>query len=58
MSEKIILKNQDVEISFEHRDILEQWAIYIVVCDKCIMADYGNEEQMKARFEEIKEKVA
>ena len=60
MSEKIELKNQDVEIHFEHVNVGNgdfSYAIYIFVGDVIIGSMYGNKEEMECKYQKIVKKL-
>ena len=56
MSEKIELKNQNVEIHFEHVNVGNgdfSYAIYIFVGDVIIGSMYGTKEEMECKYQKI-----
>ncbi len=60
MSEKIELKNQNVEIHFEHVNVGNgdfSYAIYIFVGDVIIGSMYGTKEEMECKYQNIVKKL-
>ena len=60
MSEKIELKNQNVEIYFEHVNVGNgdfSYAIYIFVGDVIIGSMYGTKEEMECKYQNIVKKL-
>lgn len=61
MNQKIILESKNVEIHFDkgiETDENHAYAIYVFCGDVLIGSNYGTYDNMKSRFESIKEKLS